>query len=621
MALKPARLQWSDDGALASLDYGDIYFQRGQGLEESRYVFMERNELPARFRAIENESFHIAELGFGSGLNFLLTAQLFAQAAPPSARLVYAAIEKHPVRREDLERIYSHFVLPDTDKLLAQYPPLMEGFHHLHFYGGRIRLMLLLGDVAEILPEVRGAFDAWYLDGFSPAKNPAMWQEKLFPLMAERTRPGGTVATFSAAGHVRRGLESAGYTVEKAKGYGVKRDMTIARWTGSKPSPAAKKTIAVLGAGLAGCAAAYALRRRGHNVVLIDRSGIAAETSGNPIGILYPKLTVDPSPLGQFHSHAFCFARQLVEKLKLPSWRNCGVIRLDLDADDAGRTRALLAQNEFPPEFAAAAAYAGHSGMEQAMAGMLSPPEFCAALANDAQTLFGASVTGLRQTPKGWEVLGGGHIIASADTVIVAQGLGSRDFLQTEWLPLQSLRGQVTYLKPTVESRKLDKIVCHDGYITPAVDGLHYIGATFQKENPGAVETRAEDDAENLEKLNRHLPQLSLSAAQVAGSRAGYRATTPDKLPTVGPAPDYDAFRKNFAPLREGKKAATEAPAYIEGLYISAGFGAHGLSGAPLAGEMIAAMVSGEPLPVPHSLAEHLLPERFIFRGLKRKKI
>jgi tRNA 5-methylaminomethyl-2-thiouridine biosynthesis bifunctional protein len=621
LALKPARLQWSDDGSLTSLDFGDIYFQRGQGLEESRYVFLERNDLPARFRALKSSAIHIAELGFGSGLNFLLTAQLFAREASSSARLVYAAIEKHPVRREDLKRIYSYFDLPDRDALLAQYPPLIEGFHTLHFCEGRIRLMLVLGDVAEVLPQIAGAFDAWYLDGFSPAKNPAMWEEKLYPLIAARTRPGGSVATFSAAGHVRRGLESAGFTVEKIKGYGVKRDMTVARMESDRAATPKRMSIAVLGAGIAGCAAAYALGQRGHDVTLIDRTGIARETSGNPLGILYPKLTVDPSPLGLFHSHAFCFTRQLLEALRLPSWTSCGVIHLDVNAEDAERTRELLARNEFPPEFAVTTVYEGNSGLEQPMAGMLSPPEFCAALASGVRTNFGATVTGLRKTAEGWDVLGENGIIVSADVVVVAQGYASKGFSQTEWLPLQSLRGQITYLRPTTESRGLGKVICHDGYITPAIDGVHYIGATFQKEDPGTGETRAEDDADNLEKLNRYLPQFKLTSSQVTGSRAGYRATTPDKLPLIGSAPDYAAFRENFAPLRAGKKTSTGTPAYIDGLYITAGFGAHGLSGAPLAGDIIAAMIAGEPLPVPRSLMEHLLPERFIFRGLKRREI
>ena len=622
MALKPARLQWSDDGSLTSLDYGDVYFQRGVGLEESRYVFLQGNNLHARFKGLAGGAFHVAELGFGSGLNFLLTAELFEREAPAAARLVYAAIEKHPLRREDLEKVYAHFNLPHANELLRQYPPLIEGFHVLSFEGGRIRLILMFGDVTEVLPQVAGAFDAWYLDGFSPVKNPAMWNDALFPLIGARTKAGGTLATFSVAGHMRRGLKAEGFAVEKIKGYGIKWSMTVAKRAGDAPAPPRPKKIAILGAGIAGCSAAFALMRRGHDVTLIDRHGIAGETSGNPVGIVYPKLTVDPSPLGRFHSHGFCFTRQLAEDLKIPSWRACGVVHMDLNAEDAERTRELLARNEFPADFAAASEFSGHSGILQPTAGMLSPPEFCAALAAGATRKFGRAAASLRREGTEWQVCdAGGDVIAAADAVVIAGGFDSRNFAQAEWLPLQSLRGQMTALKTTMESRSLDRVVCHDGYITPEVGGLHYIGATFQKENPGDAATRPADDAENLEKLNRWLPQLKLSAAQVAGSRAGYRATTPDKLPMIGPAPDYESFRENFAGLRSGKKVTTDAPPHIEGLYIAAGFGAHGLSSAPLAGDIIAAMISNEPLPVPLDLLEHLLPERFIFRGLRRKAI
>src|SRR5262245_23625587 len=154
LALKPANLQWSDDGSLRSLDFGDIYFQPGQGLEESRYVFLEGNSLPSRFRDCAAGSFHIAELGFGSGLNFLLTADMFAKEAPAAARLVYVSVEKHPIQRAALEKVYAHFSLPQAPDLLAQYPPLIEGFHTLSFLNGRVRLVLAFGDIADVLPEV-----------------------------------------------------------------------------------------------------------------------------------------------------------------------------------------------------------------------------------------------------------------------------------------------------------------------------------------------------------------------------------------------------------------------------------------------------------------------------------
>ncbi len=606
-----------------SLDYGDIYFQRGHGLEESRHVFLGGNHIPARFATLGGGAFHIAELGFGSGLNFLLTAQAFAEKAPPPSRLVYVSAEKHPVGRGDLEKIYAYFDLPQAQDLLTQYPPPVEGFHTLSFLSGRIRLILLFGDIADTLPQLAGKFDAWYLDGFSPPKNPAMWEEKLFPAIAARTRPGGTAATFSAAGHVRRGLESAGFKVEKTKGYGVKRDMTVALLPGTPDAPPAPRKVAVLGAGLGGCAAAYALRQRGHDVLLIDRrTAVAEETSGNPVGILYPKLTVDPSPLGRFHLQAYCQARRLIEQLGLSSWRACGVLHLDLNEGDKARSQELLARNEFPDEIARDAVYAGYSAIEQPQAGMLSPKEFCTALAKDIPARFGVEAAALRRNGENWEVLdGAGKLLATADDVVIAQGFAGKAFSQTEWLPLQSLRGQITGIRASAESAPLHQVICHDGYITPATDGLHCIGATFQKESPAGAETRTADDVENLEKLNRWLPELKLNAATIAYSRAGYRAATPDKLPLIGPLPDYDAFRGNFASLREGKKITTSEPPRLPGLYAATGFGAHGLSGAPMAGEIVAAMISGEPLPVAQDLLAHLLPERFIFRGLKKKTI
>lgn len=622
MALKPARLQWSEDGTLSSPEYGDIYFQPGKGPEESRHVFLSGNGLEPRFQKAAGE-FCVAELGFGSGLNFLLTAELFAKAAPESARLFYASVEKHPIARADLEKIYAHFdgFGDMTGQVLSQYPPLIGGFHTLRFLGGRITLMLLFGDVMDVLPQLQGRFDAWFLDGFSPAKNPAMWEEGIFPLMAARTAKGGTVATFSAAGHVRRGLETAGFTVRKEKGYGVKRDMTVAVFEKGAAYDDVRKSVIVLGAGIAGCAAAHALSRRGHDVTVIDRRGdCALETSGNPAGIVYPKLTVDPSPLGDFHAHAFSYTRALLKSLGLPSWKEGGVLHLDLDEEERARTQELLSRNAFPQDYA----LEKDGGLFQPMAGYLSPPEFCRALLeqSNAKTVFDRAVSGLAREGGTWRVTGeNGETLAEADIAVIALGGGSKAFAQTEWLPLQFLRGQVTMLRPTQESKNLAHIICHEGYITPAPGGLHCIGATFQKEEAGDFDAREEDDAENLEKLNRHLPQLGFTKEHIAGSRAGYRATTPDKLPVVGAAPDYETFRDVFAEMRTGKTVTTDAAPVIEGLYVSTGFGAHGMTGAPLAGEIVAAQVSGAPLPVPSSLMEYLAPERFIFRGLKRKQI
>lgn len=597
MALKPASLQWAADGVLRNADYGDIYFQPQLGPAESHYVFLEKNELPARFAAARN-GFRIAELGFGTGLNFLLTADLWRRAGG-QGELVYVSIEKHPIRREDLARIFSFW--PDLRELatilLAQYPPALEGFYHLHFPTLNIRLMLCLGDVAAVLPQLSGVYDAWYLDGFAPAKNPDMWDDAIFSAIAARTAPGGTLATFSSAGGVRRGLAAASFFVEKVQGFGVKRDMTVARFPGTA-APGGKKQVTVLGAGLGGASVAYAAAQKGCEVTVIDRQPAPAlETSGNPVGVLYPKLTADRSPLGSFFQHGFFFTRNLVTALGLSSWRPCGVEDLDTGAEDAARHKAMADSGYWPEDFMRYRA----ARLDLPYGGCLSPAELCRRLLDHPRirTVFSKDIV---------------ELPALSGDVVVALALGTNKFPQTSWLPLVPVRGQVTYLKATPASAALDKVVCYDGAISPQIDGFHYAGATFSREPWSLPAPRPEDDEENLANLVRVLPQFGFTRENIVGARAGFRTSLPDHLPAVGPCPDIEDFRKRFT--TRGFKGR-----HIEGLYIATGFGGQGLSGAPLTGEIIANQITGAPLPVPQELLPYLAPERFIIRDLKRGKI
>lgn len=611
LTLKPADLQWSEDGSLESPLYGDVYFQRKGGREESDYVFLQGNDLKQRFAQLsETSGFNIGELGFGTGLNFLLTASLFLQQAPKGAHLTYVGIEKHPLRPADIERAQA--LWSDLSSLAQdiqrQYPPLMSGFHHIDVAGGRIRLTLVFGDAAEILPEISGSFDAWYLDGFSPAKNPDMWQEDMFGQIAALTKPGGTLATFSVMGGMRRRFKAEGFDVEKRKGFGIKWSMTTAKKQGAPaPAPAIHKRIAVLGAGIAGCSAAAALALRGCHIDIFDIATQAAQgASGNPVAIIYPKLTEAPSFKGTYHLLSFCRTQALLRHLSLPSWRACGVRHLDMNDEDTGHHHALIEKNGCPPEF-----MRHDNGLLQPTAGHLSPIEFCSRLLDTPgiTKIFGKTAPCIDTLTKNY------------DAVIIASAHNSKDYAQTSWLPLQALRGQVTFARTTPVSAKLQNVVCHKGYIAPAVDGMHCLGATFQKEEPGDHSTRAEDDIENIDTLAQNMPELGITQQDVAGSRAGYRTTTPDKLPMIGPCPDAAAFMLSHAALRQGEDTSHVPTPYLDKIYLSTGFGAHGIAGAPLAAEILAAEICDEPLPVPQSLMAHLLPERFLRRDLKRRKI
>ena len=248
--------------ALFSEQFGDVYFSLDGGIEETRHVFLAGNALPERFAG--KRMFTVVELGFGSGLNFLTTWQLFREHAPPEARLHFVSVEKHPFRAPDLELVHRAWP-PFGDlsaALLANYPPLLSGFHRLHLDSGRVTLTLLFGDALESLRELEASADAFFLDGFAPSRNPGMWSPELFAELRRLAAPGATAATYSVAGSVRRALTQAGFTTGKRPGFGRKREMLVARIDAAKPIRAAlDRRVAVVGAGIAGASCALALAR------------------------------------------------------------------------------------------------------------------------------------------------------------------------------------------------------------------------------------------------------------------------------------------------------------------------------------------------------------------------
>lgn len=216
--LPPPALTWRDGVIPVSTRFDDPYFSLGNGLGETRHVFLAGNRLPHRFRP----GFHIAELGFGTGLN-MLAALIAWREAGLSGVFRFTSFEAFPMVAADVDRALQAF--PEARAVagpfLAQWA---EGRTRLLFDG--IEAEIILGDVRETLPRWQGRADAWFLDGFSPAKNPEMWSEDLMLEVARHTVPGGSFATYTAAGFVRRGLQAAGFQVERQKGYGHKRHMS-----------------------------------------------------------------------------------------------------------------------------------------------------------------------------------------------------------------------------------------------------------------------------------------------------------------------------------------------------------------------------------------------------------
>jgi len=210
-------LTWMEDNAPYSKRFEDRYFSREDGRAETQEVFLTGNRLPERWQ--QGEHFQIAELGFGTGLNFLETLALWHKHAPPKARLTFTSFELYPLSRYEIARALLSW--PDLCELAT---PLLDQWPiEKTAQFGHITLKLITGDACTTLPHWQGVADAWFLDGFSPAKNPQLWQAGLMQSVYDHTTNGGTFSTYTAAGSVRRNLQAAGFRVERVKGFGNKR--------------------------------------------------------------------------------------------------------------------------------------------------------------------------------------------------------------------------------------------------------------------------------------------------------------------------------------------------------------------------------------------------------------
>jgi tRNA 5-methylaminomethyl-2-thiouridine biosynthesis bifunctional protein len=322
--IEPARIDWGGPVPRASV-FDDVYHPRAGALAQARQVFLAGTGLPGRWRG--RASFTILETGFGLGLNFVAAWQAWRDDPARCARLHFVSIEKHPPRLDDLVRAHA---AADAPAELAQalqrcWPPLTPNLHALDFDDHCVELLLAFGDVAAILPALHCAADALLLDGFAPSHNPAMWTLPVLKAIGRRAAPGAVAATWSVAREVREGLATAGFEVERAPGFGGKREMTVARFAprrGGRATPAAQdpldpldpqvargsagkaaletgapRTALVVGAGIAGAWVARALRLKGFDVTIFDRHPTpAAEGSGQPGGLVHGTWNLADGP-------------------------------------------------------------------------------------------------------------------------------------------------------------------------------------------------------------------------------------------------------------------------------------------------------------------------------------
>ncbi|GGC07038.1 tRNA 5-methylaminomethyl-2-thiouridine biosynthesis bifunctional protein MnmC [Marinobacterium zhoushanense] len=651
--LTPAELSWQDNTPVSVL-FDDIYFNKAGGLAETEYVFLAANQLDARWQALAPDSrFTLAETGFGTGLNFLCARRLWLKQAPESARLHYISCEKHPLLPEDLAQALAQW--PEFEsgarQLLTSWPAPLRGFYTLVFDDGRITLTLAFGDAAEMLAELDGQVDAWFLDGFAPARNPGMWSPELFTQIAVHSRSGTSFATFTAAGLVRRGLAQVGFNVDKLPGFGRKREMLSgiyasdpeptpqqAPWL-ARPEPLAtgERRAIVIGAGIAGCTTAAVLARRGWQVDLLERNPAPAlEGSGNPQGALFIKLATRPTRQSELHIAGLHYSAALIRRLAVEQAEIgdiCGVLSLALSEKEIRHQQQLIDSGIYPEQLTRqvtrqqASELAGlelsAGGLFFPEAGWASPPLLCQRLLADSNIRchFDTPVESLTHDAESglWEINGGTH---SAPVVIVCSAAEANRLKPLAGLPLKPIRGQTSQADQPLHLAPLKRVVCGEGYISPALDNRYCFGASFKLHDLD-LDVRAEEHQANLDLLERAIPELAQALDMAAADgRVAYRATTPDYLPIVGPVPEFDWVMRRFARLRQDSKWRFEpGMRHLPGLYINAGHGSKGLVSCPISAEYIASLVDNTPLPLPRRVADALNPVRFVIKNLIRRTI
>ncbi|MBI6529509.1 bifunctional tRNA (5-methylaminomethyl-2-thiouridine)(34)-methyltransferase MnmD/FAD-dependent 5-carboxymethylaminomethyl-2-thiouridine(34) oxidoreductase MnmC [Proteus vulgaris] len=672
--INTASLSWNELGTPISEQFGDIYFSNQDGLEETRYVFLQGNHFPLRFSTHVRSECVIAETGFGTGLNFLTLWQAFEQfrQTSPNAclkRLHYVSFEKFPLTKNDLQSAHYHW--PELEKyskaLCSQWPLPIAGCHRIVLADGAITLDLWFGDINALLPQTRQALhnkvDAWFLDGFAPSKNPQMWSETLFQSMADSMRENGTFSTFTAAGIVKRGLKSVGFEIKKIKGFGQKREMLTGVFPHSpspehlpyyaRPHAIQAQDIAIIGGGIASTFIALSCLRRGAKVTLYcEDKQPATNASGNRQGVLYPLLNGKSDEIEQFFTTAFLFARRTYDNLSqagiMFSHQWSGVAQLIYNDKVRKKVERILNHSASFREIARYLSQGeintqcgldiNYEGLFYPQAGWLSPTELTTQALKYAQQLglilhFNHQVTQIIKHGSSWclDIVhhNDNHVTqiqSQHDCVILANGHRITDFTQSAKLPISAVRGQVSHIPTTKTLSKLKTVLCYDGYFTPVdnQDNLHCVGASFRRDRLDLTisSEEQEDNQYHLTHCLANTPWCFDVDFSQNNARVGIRCTIRDHLPLLGEVPDFENLLLAYTHLdrfKRRRQTPVLAPAYHQ-LYIISALGSRGLCSAPLSAEILASQIFNEPFPVEDSVLNALHPNRFWVRPLLRGK-
>ncbi|MGP5210656.1 tRNA (5-methylaminomethyl-2-thiouridine)(34)-methyltransferase MnmD [Psychrobacter alimentarius] len=667
--IKPANIDWQTDDTgnkvPVSGEFGDVYFSHADGLAETRHVFLKHNQLPERLSKLApQQSFTIAELGFGTGLNLLATWLLWRQLRRThphlaTARLHFITTEKHPIPLADLTKILALWGqrAPELTELITPfldaYPPLVAGCHRLNFFADNLTVDLWFGDAASSLTklsldkssEPAPFVDAWFLDGFAPSCNSTLWAENIFAQVQRLSRPSTTAATYSCAGVVKRALRASGFEISKVKGFGRKREMLTAVMTNatcsensrSKPDIASdaigvdssdrvilsESHSVVIGTGVSGLFAAWSLANRGIQVTLVDKSAPLAGASGNPRALLAPKMTPIHHVDEHLHTIGYLYSSRVYRQFN----DMAKVVNISPIIESTGALDLLMKANigteqiaDYPDDMATtlppdeARSLSGLKEQDLATnlylphAGLINPQTLKQIILLHPLIRFQQlHVDSIDETETQVLIRGvdknKSALTINADNVVICAAFESHD-IDERIFDCRKIRGQLSWFTPTAEQlAHLPKIpLKYSGYCT-------------------LFTAQTSDDS--FDNGAAHQPQFLLGASFIRNDtdtqiRHEEHQISRDKLVTA--IPEMSAIIPTDTSLWQGRAGVrTQTPDYhpIVGrlndskrMWVMSAMGAKGYALAPICADALVDMMTGTFAPLSEAMLARLSPTR-----------
>lgn len=608
-ALHPPKIL-IDEGHISSSTFGDIYHSTDGALEEAYAVFIRGSKLENR--CLEGR-LSIGELGFGFGITFLETVRRIRSQNSKNT-IHYTSVEAYPPSLTQMREAYSTCFKHISDDpnysdilriLLEQYPIQVKGFHRIFFDTHNVALTLIFEEASQAVQQIHSKQDAWFLDGFSPRKNPEMWDVQIFTSLYTHTKEQGTFTTYSVSRSVKDNASNAGFSIEISEGFKSKKHkLSGIKKVSSFQKKITQPNVAIIGGGISGFGVAHALCRRGIPCTIFEKEETYCKgASSNLSAVIMPLLSSKIDDLSEFYLHGFLYTirtlSQLHKKVTIPSLRLHGALRIasvkkwktvaerfsDLGLTCIGQ---VLNKNEIQQLFSITQEKEGiffHS------AGSVKPKDIAESILSAHSEIlsvrYNQNIT---------------HISAEMEEqysdIVYANAYTAAYQNETSWLPIEKIKGQLfsaSIEKSIVPTPPLIPI-CYDGYITPINNSNSYIvGATYEH---NSHETKFSESV--ISHLSERLAKnTGIAIQEVKDGKVCFRTTSPDRLPIIG-----RHYQKN------GEAYANR--------YVSLGHGSRGLISCFLSGEIIADEILEQQVAVPQHLLNAISPLRYILRERKR---